>query len=749
MVRFATFEVDLQAGELRKGGVKLKLTGQPFQVLTILLEQPGEVVPRDELQKRLWPDTFVDVDHNLNTAINKIREVLGDSAESPRFVETLPRRGYRFIPPVAGAGNGLKPATITRAETAVPRRWQVRGGSLLFGALLLLAGAGFLLYRGHHVPASPKQRTLTRITFGDGLQIGATWSPDGRFIAYSSDRGGKFDIWVQQVSSGDPVQITKGAGHHWQPDWSPDGKYIAYRSEEGDGGLYIVPALGGAGLERKVSSFGYFPRWSPDSSQILFQTQFAPLGFVNKLYVAHLDGSAPNQVLVEFFAHHKLWPVAAVWHPDGKRISVWGQDEELSPSFRAVASVWTVPVSGEPAIKMEIAPAIKSELAELANGNVPGENQGEFSFAWSPSGKALYFECGNKEAVNIWKLAIEPDTLRATAIERLTTGSGPDVDLAVSRDGRRLAFTAKSRQIRNWLFQFDATRGRLTDRGHAITAAGRSAFGPSLSRDGKHLAFSVSRAGLLDLWEKSLVDGREAPIIADEHSRFVMQWSPDGTQLAYARQKSSEATPYQMMVWSSQTRSEEPFTTLSEIQRFPSDWSPDGVSLLMLEGTDVWLVPVAAAPHAETTARKIISDPKYDLYQPHFSPNGRWIVFGAAANSATIMETTLYVVPAAGGAWTRITDGKHWDDKPRWAPDGKTIYFVSGRGGFFNVWGIHFDQAGGKPVGEPFRVSAFAGPGLMIPKWIPPVELSITENKLVLNMAEVSGGIWVLDNLER
>jgi DNA-binding winged helix-turn-helix (wHTH) protein len=97
VIRFATFEVDLQAQELRKGGLRLKLSGQPFQVLAILLEQPGTVVTREELQKRLWPDTFVDVDHNLNTAINKIREALGDSSENPRFVETLPRRGYRFI----------------------------------------------------------------------------------------------------------------------------------------------------------------------------------------------------------------------------------------------------------------------------------------------------------------------------------------------------------------------------------------------------------------------------------------------------------------------------------------------------------------------------------------------------------------------------------------------------------------------------------------------------------------------------
>jgi DNA-binding winged helix-turn-helix (wHTH) protein len=100
VVRFATFEVDLQAQQLRKAGLRLKLTGQPFQVLAILLERPGAVVTREELQKRLWPDTFVDVDHNLNTAINKIREALGDSSENPRFVEILPRRRYRFIGPI-------------------------------------------------------------------------------------------------------------------------------------------------------------------------------------------------------------------------------------------------------------------------------------------------------------------------------------------------------------------------------------------------------------------------------------------------------------------------------------------------------------------------------------------------------------------------------------------------------------------------------------------------------------------------
>jgi cholera toxin transcriptional activator len=101
LARFGLFELDLSAGELRKNGVKQRLQGQPFQVLALLLARAGEVVTREELQQTLWPsDTFVDFDHSLNTAINKVREALGDSASSPRYVETLARRGYRFIAPV-------------------------------------------------------------------------------------------------------------------------------------------------------------------------------------------------------------------------------------------------------------------------------------------------------------------------------------------------------------------------------------------------------------------------------------------------------------------------------------------------------------------------------------------------------------------------------------------------------------------------------------------------------------------------
>jgi DNA-binding winged helix-turn-helix (wHTH) protein len=171
-VRFGVFEVDVRAGELRKKGIRIRLQGQPFLLLITLLKQQGEVVTREELRRTLWPqDTFVDFDHSRGTAINKLREVLGDSAANPRFVETLPRRGYRFIAPVVVVGENedtpvVSEAPIAKQEPATgdlleagdqdqvdrlrataagvrPRRplyWKLAGF-----ALVLLLSAGFLV----------------------------------------------------------------------------------------------------------------------------------------------------------------------------------------------------------------------------------------------------------------------------------------------------------------------------------------------------------------------------------------------------------------------------------------------------------------------------------------------------------------------------------------------------------------------------------------------------------------------------
>jgi DNA-binding winged helix-turn-helix (wHTH) protein len=148
MIRFGVFELDLSAGELRKSGAKLRLQEQPFQVLALLLERAGDVVTREELRQKLWPaDTFVDFDHSLNTAVNKLRETLGDSSTSPRYIETLARRGYRFIAPVqngvgtgewgaaAGVAQDSREAMHSELDLPMPRRGLTRG---LFGLIQVM-----------------------------------------------------------------------------------------------------------------------------------------------------------------------------------------------------------------------------------------------------------------------------------------------------------------------------------------------------------------------------------------------------------------------------------------------------------------------------------------------------------------------------------------------------------------------------------------------------------------------------------
>src|SRR5580693_7197087 len=160
-IRFGVFEVDLQASELRKQGIKVKLQQQPFEVLVMLLERPGEVVTREEIQKRLWPaDTFVDFERGLNRATNRLRESLGDEADRPRFIETLPRRGYRFIAPVAKLEESGHVAELTPPHAdAVPTngtphsprfgRARLRVGFLIaIGAIaLLVVAAWFAFFR--------------------------------------------------------------------------------------------------------------------------------------------------------------------------------------------------------------------------------------------------------------------------------------------------------------------------------------------------------------------------------------------------------------------------------------------------------------------------------------------------------------------------------------------------------------------------------------------------------------------------
>ena len=239
LIRFGVFEVDLRAGELRKQGVKVKLQEQPLKLLQFLLENPGQIVSREELRSRIWPaDTFVEFDHGLYSAIAKLRDALGDSPESPRFIETVARRGYRFIAPVTITNR--VPDTQIHHETdktpTKPARLDVRRlitsvvAGLVGAALLLtivvafdIAGAREWL-RGR----TAKTVQVQRITDFVGVKESPAISPDGKTVAFVVPVNGRKQIWIRLLAGGSPLQLTHDDTDHEHPRWTPDSSSLIY-----------------------------------------------------------------------------------------------------------------------------------------------------------------------------------------------------------------------------------------------------------------------------------------------------------------------------------------------------------------------------------------------------------------------------------------------------------------------------------------------------------------------------------------
>jgi Tol biopolymer transport system component/DNA-binding winged helix-turn-helix (wHTH) protein len=800
LVRFGVFELDLRSGDLRKDGARtrLNLPNQQLQFLTALLERPGELITRDELRQRLWAEeTFVDFEHGLNATVKRVRYTLGDSADKPRFIETVPRRGYRFIAPVSrdNPPSASVPLPAQRperqgADDATPFNSQLSGPSVqplastdvlpttsgdhtpippqevvgrvarhpgitvaatVAVALLIIGGWWTMrsLTTRMAAPSAQVPRHLTRLTFDPGLQTDVTWSPDGRFIAYASDRAGTFNIWVQPVSGGDAVQITKSQGQDTEPDWSPDGSTIVFRSERDGGGLFVVPSLGGT--ERRLTSFGVQPKWSPNGSQILFAS--GPDILSRATYVVALDNSPPHPILEGFVNDDLLYVLCRAWHPDG-RVSI------VARTRNEGFGLYTFPVSGGRPTLTRILQAAR--VIPGTARDVPHVEQCQ----WAPSGAALYFEGKLNDVSNVWRVAIDPKSLEAGVAERLTTGSGQDARVAVSRDGQYAAFATQAESTRLWSFLFDAAVGGILGDGQPVTATTTLVQDTELAPDGRRIAYSLTGVGtgVSELWTQDLMSGEKRQLARDSANRNAPKWAPDGSRLAYQWHHRTDTTQEYSVGVRPATGGDERLLSspLSNHQVVPFGWSPDGKSVLVSASLStsgeprmvaysrfaVTLWSLAAAPHADQSARVLASSPEADLWQESFSPSGRWIVFEAVNRRVPDATATLYVIPSAGADsthWTRLTDRQGWADKPRWSPDGKRLYFWSRQGSLFNVWGVRFDDEQGTTVGAPFQVTRFDGRARQIYGGDP----SVSRTRLLLSITDTTGSIWMLDKMDK
>jgi Tol biopolymer transport system component len=589
-----------------------------------------------------------------------------------------------------------------------------------------------------------RQLALRRLTFDAGLQTDVSFSPDGRFIAYASDRSGNFDIWVQRVKGGDPVQITHETAQDVQPVWSPDGESIAFHSERNGGGIFVMPALGGH--ERQISTFGSHPTWVGRSEILLIAGNVdAGVAGAGQVFVAPVDGEAPQEALHDFLAGGGLYWAAG--HPDG-RISVFADHPTLGNGF------FTVSRDGRSITKSRVPASFPMHRRFLESTPT--------RFQWNRAGTALYIEATVDGIQNLWRVAVDPQSLEWLNVERLTTGPGRDVAASLSSDGSRLAYATTSEQTRVYVQSLSADGRTIAGSPKAVTETSAEVFNSSLSRDGRRLAYVVRRAGSerFELRIARVETGQSELLDEDVRGSVALGWSPDDTAVLHQRIRPVAGRPDH-----SQTalvrhepggRETVMFPWNDRIAFLPRDGTPGGNELLgsvfhFLEAPSEIAIWSVVDGMSVKPGRVLFADPKASLWEASYVPGRSWISFvRQPPDEAGRLD--LMIGPVGGGPsanWTRVAADHEWPDKPRWSPDGRLLYFLSrGSAAYFNLWAVPFDPERGAPAGAPFQVTRYDSPTLFVSPHVEKTGMDVANGRVALTMTSTTGSIWMLDDVE-
>jgi Tol biopolymer transport system component/DNA-binding winged helix-turn-helix (wHTH) protein len=603
LFRFGPFEVDLRSQELRREGIRIRLPGQSFQVLATLLSRPGELVTREDLQGKLWPaESFGDFEHGLNAAVNRLREALGDSAEQPRFIETLPRRGYRFIASVErnGLGSATTPLEETApgesaiqfeeahppgAETATStqsfsigavhrakegrneRRFVIALASLL---LLLCAGAFFFQYlrqkrrsapfaeleiaglesgrnqqqSGNHPSEVPEDISVTPLTVLPGSEYSPAFSPDGSQVAFAWDGGrsdgtGRFDLYVKVIGSERVEQLTHHPATWIVPAWSPDGRNIAFaRQDDGASGIFMVSARGGP--ERKLADATFC------KLSLTISLSWSPDG--SELLYAGMDGMHfLNPGNGETRSLTKPPQCSAAYSPT---FSPDGQWIAFSCFLDGSYDIHVLPAKG----------GTSKALARV--------QQVPFPLAWSADSKRIVYS-ENWDLFEVSSSGGKPQRLMFAH-----DASQP----AISTRGERLAYAQGKVNVNLWRLDLRRAGGESTT---VMFPTSREDRAPHISPDGKRIAFESERSGAHEIWVSNL-DGSDALQLSNFHSwGGSPRWSPDGQQIVFDSRVSGEEGLYLV---DPQTVLPKRIATNGLTASIPS-WSSDGKWIYFRSGT--------------------------------------------------------------------------------------------------------------------------------------------------------------------
>ncbi len=628
-VQFGLFEVDLQARELRKSGVKIKLNEQPFQVLTVLLERPGEVITREELQTRLWPsDTFVDFDLSLNSAVKKLRQALGDESDNPRFVETLYRRGYRFIAPVSikvpHAGNQTAPLPADSIPSSEPAARSLKRLAFIAAGCLavLLVGLTF-----EQMPKSaPRITGFTQLTSGGKVhQLGALVT-DGQRLYFNAADKDRIALAEVSVSGGDSALVATPFQNTFLGDIAPDGSSIIISSFGGtnkEGPIWLLPLP--AGSPRPLETMaGHSAMWSPDGHRLLYADG-------SDIYEANADGSDARKLaslggMVE----------GARVSPDGRKIRLTVSD--MKTGFE---ELWELNRDG-------------SQPHPLLPNWSPAPH--ECCGRWTPDGRYFLFTSFREGRNSLWALPERRSWFQLKAKPVQLTNGPLDFWLPVpSRDGKKIF--AMGGLPRSEVLRYDG-------RSFVPFLGGVSASDLAFSADGQRVAYvSVPEQ---TLWS-SKIDGSDRIQLSDPSvmQATLPRWSPDGEQIVFmARTLNTDWRAYLVAANGQGLRELIPGATAG----FDPGWSPDGKSIV-LSLSDLGAISNKISI-LDLETRKISPVPAGEnFFSPRWSPDGRYIA------AITTNSDALMLFDRTNQQWTELA--RMGIGYPSWSHDGQYLYFDS------------------------------------------------------------------------
>jgi Tol biopolymer transport system component len=558
---------------------------------------------------------------------------------------------------------------------------------------------GYQTEQPSFVPATLPR--LTQITFSDAIEQYPAWSPDGDQFAFSREQSGIRSIFIKSISSGEERQVTGGDRDDIQPAWSPDGKTILFvrgkqsdiKLEPGDVfGLFLDGDIWALDLdtlnEKRLVENAFNPDFSNDGERITFD---ASLAGPRRIWAVDRLGHNPQQLTSD--SSEGITHVRPRWSPDRKRIV-----------FQNIERT-----------KFDI------KVADLASGRtiwVTNDAVQDLNPVWSPSGRFVYFSSYRGGGINIWRAALMQDGSLAGPPQQMTIGAGQDVEISISKDSKRIAFSILRQNADIWRLPVDSSSGMPTGAPEEVVTTTREDSRGAWSPDGKTIAFNSDRTGSMNIWLYEIESGQSRQLTTGAGGDYQANWSPDGSRISFFSSRAGTADIWYVEVSSGKLKQ---LTSTDSVNVNPF-YSPDGRHIAFNSDQtgrpEVWVMNSDGSDEQQLTEIGVMGhfmrwtvggdriifrcpyrgDPRTMTVDLDGIVEGLTEVVGGAHMSLSpdhsrIMDVvghkTLWVSPLDGGKPERVFEFEDPDvriDYPVWSPDGRWILFDRFRPRGGDIW---------------------------------------------------------------